>query len=154
MTGSLPGRSRTRAAKPRPKPRPRAQYAALPYRVGEGLEIMLITSRETGRWVIPKGWPMKGKTPSAAAATEALEEAGVEGELGKAVGSYAYTKFGKRGGGVACKVKVFPLKVVDQHASWREQEERTVRWFAAKEAADAVQERQLARLIRRFARKA
>ena len=87
------------------------------------------------------------------AAREALEEAGVEGELGKAVGSYVYTKFGKGGGGVACKVKVFPLKVTGQRESWREQDQRTARWFAAREAAAAVQERQLARLIRKFARK-
>ncbi len=134
-------------------PKPRVQYAALPYRMIEGVEILLITSRETGRWVIPKGWPMKGRTPSAAAAREALEEAGLKGEVGKAVGSYAYTKFGKTGLGVACKVKVFPLRVTGQRESWREQDQRTARWFAANEAAAAVRERQLARLIRRFARK-
>ncbi|MHB8530928.1 MAG: NUDIX hydrolase [Caulobacteraceae bacterium] len=135
------------------KVKPRLQYAALPYRLDQGLEIMLITSRETGRWVIPKGWPMKGKTPSAAAALEAFEEAGVEGELGKAVGTYAYTKFRKTGAGVACKVKVFPLKVTAQHREWREKGERTARWFAAKEASAAVQERQLGRLIRKFSRR-
>ncbi|HEV2365853.1 MAG TPA: NUDIX hydrolase [Caulobacteraceae bacterium] len=132
----------------------RAQYGALPYRTSGGLEVMLITSRETGRWVIPKGWPMKGKTAPEAAAREALEEAGVEGEVDKPVGSYAYTKFGKRGVGVPCKVKVFPLKVTAQRDTWREQGEREVRWFEARAAADAVQERQLARLIRKFAKKA
>ncbi len=58
------------------------QYAALPYRqMGRRLEILLITSRETRRWVIPKGWPMNGLTPQEAAATEAVEEAGIEGEI-------------------------------------------------------------------------
>ncbi len=69
------------------------QYAALPYRVRDGLELLLITSRETGRWVIPKGWPMKGKTAHAAAAREALEEAGLKGKIGKqSLGDYSYGK--------------------------------------------------------------
>jgi 8-oxo-dGTP pyrophosphatase MutT (NUDIX family) len=134
--------------------RPRAQYAALPWRQREGLEVLLITSRETGRWVIPKGWPMKGRNPPAAAAAEARQEAGVVGEIAKTpVGSYLYVKFRKTGRGTPCKVKVFPLKVTSQQESWREMGERTVRWFPAAEAADAVQERQLARLIRKFARR-
>ena len=59
--------------------RARVQYAALPYRVNGGArpEIMLVTSRETRRWIIPKGWPMERRAPHAAAAREALEEAGV-----------------------------------------------------------------------------
>lgn len=143
-----------RAAQSRTKARPRIQYAALPWRVGNDLEILLITSRETGRWVIPKGWPMKGRSPAAAAVAEAREEAGVIGDIAKPVGSYLYVKFGKRGLGSPCKVKVFPLKVTGQRESWREQAQRTARWFPAAEAAASVQERQLARLIRKFAKRA
>jgi len=134
--------------------RPRAQYAALPWRRGENLEVLLITSRETGRWVIPKGWPMRGRSPAAAAAAEARQEAGLVGEIAKTpIGSYLYVKFGKTGRGTPCKVKVFPLKVTGQHESWREMGERTAHWFPADEAAGAVQERQLARLIRKFAKR-
>ena len=144
-----------RAALSQTKTRPRIQYAALPWRDGDDLEILLITSREPGRWVIPKGWPMKGRSPAAAAAAEAREEAGVVGDIVKSpVGSYLYVKFGKRGLGSPCKVKVFPLKVTGQRESWREQTQRTVRWFPAAEAAASVQERQLARLIRKFAKRA
>jgi 8-oxo-dGTP pyrophosphatase MutT (NUDIX family) len=72
---------------------PRAQYGALPFRRTPDLEILLVTSRDTGRWVIPKGWPMKSKSRRAAAAIEALEEAGVEGEVGRQpLGAYIYDK--------------------------------------------------------------
>ena len=61
---------------------PRRQYAALPWRlVGQGVEILLASSRDTRRWVIPKGWPMKGKAPQETAVVEAYEEAGVEGQI-------------------------------------------------------------------------
>jgi 8-oxo-dGTP pyrophosphatase MutT (NUDIX family) len=65
--------------------RPSIQYAALPFRrrAGAGTEVMLVTSRRTRRWIIPRGWPMRRRTPHAAAAREALEEAGVVGRVGK-----------------------------------------------------------------------
>jgi 8-oxo-dGTP pyrophosphatase MutT (NUDIX family) len=126
------------------------QYAALPWRRTTSLEILLVTSRDTGRWVIPKGWPMKGKSPSAAAAREALEEAGVVGEIAKtALGAFTYVKFLKDGQGQACKVRVFPLKVIDQLADWPEKHQRMAKWFLSDEAAAAVQEPGLARLIRK-----
>ncbi|MEP6968734.1 MAG: NUDIX hydrolase [Pseudomonadota bacterium] len=129
------------------------QYAALPFRRSPDLEILLVTSRETGRWVIPKGWPMKGASPSAAAAREALEEAGVAGRVAKsALGAYAYVKFLKSGLGMACKVKVFALEVVEQREDWPEKHQRMACWFPAAQAAAAVQERSLARIIRKFAK--
>jgi 8-oxo-dGTP pyrophosphatase MutT (NUDIX family) len=73
--------------------RRRVQYAALPYRLNgkTRTEIMLVTSRETQRWIIPKGWPQKGKAPHDSAAREAFEEAGVVGAVGKrSVGSFPY----------------------------------------------------------------
>ena len=86
------------------------------------LEVLLVTTRETGRWVIPKGWPMIGKTPRAAAAREALEEAGVVGKPGRRrLGAYNYPKLLKSGATVVCRVTVFPLAVIEQKATWREQ---------------------------------
>ena len=132
---------------------PRLQYAALPYRQrGDGsLEVMLVTSRETRRWVIPKGWPMKGRKPHASAAREALEEAGLIGKVGtKPIGTYRYDKRLKGGDAVPCSVDVFPLQVKSQRKRWPEQKQRSVRWFAPEEAAEAVQETELSDIIRNF----
>ena len=132
----------------------REQIAALPYRRAGGLKVLLITSRETRRWVIPKGWPMKGKTPSAAAAREAREEAGVTGRIEKTpLGDYGYDKRLKTGQSLPCRVAVFALKVTSQKRSWREKDERTLQWFDWEEAADAVDEPELAELIRALARR-
>ncbi len=130
-----------------------SQVAALPYRRAGRLEVLLITSRETRRWVIPKGWPMKGRTPAEAAAQEALEEAGVRGEMMDAsIGTYRYLKYIKTGASVLCEVEVFPLQVAGQLDTWREQDQRNQRWFAAEEAATSVDEPELGELIRAFAK--
>lgn len=137
----------------RKAPAPRVQYAALPYRQrGDGsVEVMLVTSRETRRWVIPKGWPMKGRKPHASAAREALEEAGLVGRVGKTpIGTYRYDKRLKGGNAVPCSVEVFPLEVKSQRKRWPEQKERDVRWFAPREAAEAVHETELSDIIRKF----
>jgi 8-oxo-dGTP pyrophosphatase MutT (NUDIX family) len=129
---------------------PRVQYAALPYRrSADGtLEIMLVTSRETRRWVIPKGWPMKGRKPHASAAREAFEEAGLIGEISKRpIGSYGYEKRLKRGAVVPCVVEVFPLDVKTQRKRWPEKGERETRWFSPHEAAEAVEEAGLRGII-------
>ncbi len=92
----------------------RMQYAALCYRKREGraLEILLITGRDTDRWVIPKGWPMKGKSAHAVAAQEAFEEAGVKGECKRVpIGFYVYKKRMDHGLSISCKVQVHPLQV-------------------------------------------
>lgn len=128
------------------------QYAALPYRLGDSLEILLITSRETGRWVLPKGWPMKSKRPHAAAAREAMEEAGVKGKIGKsAVGQYNYGKRLSNGAVLACTVQVYPLAVERHLNRWPEQGERTLGWFNPRDAADLVDEPELAAVIEAFA---
>jgi 8-oxo-dGTP pyrophosphatase MutT (NUDIX family) len=128
------------------------QYAALPFRYRSGLEILLISSRETRRWVIPKGWPMKGRKPHATAAREALEEAGVVGRIGKrSIGTYRYVKTLEDGAPVPCSVEVFPMMVEGQRARWREQGQRTAQWFSAEDAAAAVQEPELKALISDFA---
>ena len=112
--------SRVRIAK-------RVQYGALPYRVNSGsrAEIMLVTSRDTRRWIIPKGWPKKGKSPHHSAAREAFEEAGVVGAVGRrSVGSFSYEKRLKDGAMVECEVRVFPLQVKRQSKEWPEMQER------------------------------
>jgi 8-oxo-dGTP pyrophosphatase MutT (NUDIX family) len=136
-------------------PTARVQYAALPFRRGaDGTQVMLVTSRGTGRWVIPKGWPMKRKAPHAAAAREALEEAGVIGEVqANPLGSYSYEKRLKSGQGVVCEVEVFPLEVKRQQKSWPEKGTREIRWFSPAKAAAAVGEPKLRAIIRRLPRK-
>src|SRR2546429_1701609 len=99
----------------------RVQYGALPYRLSAGLrpQFMLITSRDTRRWVIPKGWPKKGTSPRHSAAREAFEEAGGVGAGAKrAAGSFSYEKRKKKRGVVGCGVRGFPLQVKRQHKQW------------------------------------
>jgi 8-oxo-dGTP pyrophosphatase MutT (NUDIX family) len=134
----------------------RVQYGALPYRVNSGsrAEIMLVTSRETRRWIIPKGWPKKGKSPHHSAAREAFEEAGVVGAVGRrSVGSFSYEKRMKNGGLVECEVRVFPLEVKRQNKEWPEKLERKVKWLSASDAAEKVKEPMLSKIIRRLARR-
>jgi 8-oxo-dGTP pyrophosphatase MutT (NUDIX family) len=131
----------------------RRQVAALPWR-GEGpaLEILLVSSRETRRWVIPKGWPMKDKADHQAAAQEAYEEAGLDGVIvEQAAGDYEYLKRLKSGAAKLVKVDVYPMKVTGEHATWPEKGQRTLQWMAPVEAALAVQEPELRDLIARFA---
>jgi len=130
---------------------PRRQVGALPFRRTEagGFEILLVTSRESRRWVIPKGWPMKGRKPFEAAAREAYEEAGILGHVGRRpLGFYLYQKRLKNRDSVRCQVKVFPLEVRKQLKDWPERDEREVRWFLPSDAAEAVTEAGLAGIIR------
>lgn len=136
-----------------PKKLSSAQYAALPYRETEnGLEFLLITTRRTRRWIVPKGWPMDGRAPHAAAAREAREEAGVSGEIcDKPIGSYRYFKERKTGELVPCKVEVFALKVKQQRKTWAEKDARELRWCSLNEALASVGEPGLRQIISRFA---
>lgn len=132
-------------------PAKRVQYAALPYRrKGKSpTEVLLVTSRETGRWIIPKGWPLKGKSPHKAAAREAREEAGVVGKINRrSIGSFSYEKRLKGGKVVVCEVQVFVLKVKRQHATFLEKGERKVRWLSRTKAAKTVGDRVLGTIIR------
>lgn len=131
----------------------RQQYAALPWRQGkDGLEILLITSRETRRWVIPKGWPMITLAAHDAAAQEAWEEAGVRGAvLDTPIGAFRYHKRMKSGPPQRCRVDVYPLAVEDESKDWPERRQRQRRWVPALEAARMVEEPGLRLLIDRFA---
>jgi len=131
----------------------RTQYAALPYRIGDdgAIEVMLVTSRETRRWIVPKGWPIKGLKPHETAAREAFEEAGVVGRVNKRpIASFQYEKRLKDGATVTCDVELFPFHVEQQRKRWPEQDERDGRWFSLEDAAAAVAEAELSEAIRRF----
>lgn len=130
----------------------RMQYAALCYRKKTGaLEILLITSRDTGRWVIPKGWPMQGKRAHEVAEREAYEEAGVKGMAQKAaIGTYVYQKRTNHGLAISCKVQVHALEVDDCSKNFPEKGTRRLEWVDYKEAASRVAEPSLKSLILTF----
>jgi 8-oxo-dGTP pyrophosphatase MutT (NUDIX family) len=130
----------------------RLQVAALPWRqVDSEIEIMLITSRDTGRWVLPKGWPEAREPLSTAAAREATEEAGLSGRISHVeVGRYFYAKALASGEEVPCEVLVFPLQVDTVADRWKERNSRTRKWVAVTEAATMVNEPDLSQIIASF----
>jgi len=130
------------------------QVAALPWRVEAGsLHILLVTSRDTGRWVLPKGWAEKGEALSAAAAREAREEAGVRGDVSsRDAGRYFYAKTQRTGPALPCEVVVYPFEVKKLAGQWKEMEQRRRHWFSPNDAASSVHEPDLAELIRKFGR--
>ncbi|MDB5693589.1 MAG: phosphate transport regulator [Alphaproteobacteria bacterium] len=128
------------------------QYGVVPFRdIADGTtEILLITSRETRRWVVPRGNPIAGLTPPGSAAQEAFEEAGIKGDVApEALGTYRYDK--RRASGLIDEILValFPMRVREILDDWPERAERERRWFAAEAAAASVAEAELAALIRR-----
>lgn len=125
------------------------QFAAIPFRRdAEGLRVLLVTSRETRRWVLPKGWPAKKLPPHESAAREALEEAGVIGTVSeRAAGEYLYFKR-MRDHFVLCSVMLYPLEVTGQLAAWKEKGQRELAWMSPDEAALLVDEPDLATILR------
>jgi 8-oxo-dGTP pyrophosphatase MutT (NUDIX family) len=125
------------------------QYAALPWRIEGGqVWILLITSRGTGRWVIPKGWPMRGLKAPDAAAMEASEEAGLVGQIeDHPIGAYHYLKQLRPGREVDVQVVVFPFHVTYQADDWKEHGQRTFEWVRYQRAALMVAEPALRSLI-------
>jgi 8-oxo-dGTP pyrophosphatase MutT (NUDIX family) len=117
--------------------------------------VLLVTSRETKRWIIPKGWPIKGLKPPKAAAREAYEEAGVRGRISRrAFGHYIYEKRLEDSViTVPCQVEVFPLVVKRQSKDWPESKQRMRRWFPAAEAAALVDNDQLHNLIQELGKR-
>ena len=119
---------------------------------GSTVEVLLITTLRSRRWIIPKGWPIAGQSAEASAAREALEEAGVSGEIGKKpIGSFRYFKQLKSGETVPCRVDVFPLKVSQQRKRWAEKDSRDMRWCTIEQALAQVAEAGLRQLIEKFA---
>ncbi|MGI4880373.1 MAG: NUDIX hydrolase [Janthinobacterium lividum] len=129
------------------------QVAALPYRIDEKgqVQVLLITSRGTRRWVLPKGNRIAGLTPSQAAAQEAFEEAGVTGVTSRRpLGRYDYLKQRNDGSCRRATVDVYPLAFEAQANQWPEQHQRKMQWFDLPEAARAVDEADLNALIAAF----
>jgi len=109
----------------------RTQFAALCYRiVDDETQVMLVTSRQSRRWIIPKGWPLEGATPAEAAATEAFEEAGVKGKaFNICLGLYSYTKLMDGQDDLPCAVSVFPVRVKKVLKKYPEADQRKRKWF-------------------------
>ena len=127
----------------------RRQVAALPLRLAKNgaIEILLVTSRDTGRWIIPKGWTSKRIKDCKAAAREAREEAGVKGKiLREAIGTYRYIKR-ELGNGALIEVRVFLLRVSKRCKRWPEKRERRRAWFDIEDAASRVSDPELSILI-------
>lgn len=126
----------------------------MPYRLNKGgeVEVLLVTSRTRGRWIIPKGWPIKGLKPAKSAAREAFEEAGVRGVVSdKPLGRFTYNKEPDEDGClVACEVTVFSLAVKRQLKAWPEIEQRETRWVLARQAAALTDEDGLRPLLEAF----
>lgn len=136
---------------------PRQQYAALCYRMKKKqgpLEVLIATSRDTGRWVIPKGWPMADKKAHQVAEREAFEEVGVKGKIGKEpLGYYTYRKTLDNGLKIPVRVQVHALEVTECLKSFPEKGARTLEWVSCEEAANRVNEPELKILLLQFAEK-
>lgn len=130
----------------------RTQFAALCFREKKDrVQVLLITSRGSGRWIIPRGWPMDNKTPSQAALIEAWEEAGVKGKgYDQSLGLYAYTREVGEAGPTPCVAMVYPVKVKSLEKTYPEKGQRKRKWLSRKKAAARVDEPELARIIREF----
>lgn len=126
------------------------QVGALPYRrqADGSVQVLLVTTRGTGQWIVPKGWPMPGRTWPEAATQEAWEEAGVRGAAATGeIGRFAHDKSDWLRGATPCIVAVFPLAVEEELAAWPERGERSRCWFSLDEAVAKVQSRALADII-------
>ena len=130
----------------------RTQFGAICWRQRkDDIQVALVTSRRTRRWVIPKGWPVDGATPAEAAAREAYEEAGLEGRaMDVCLGIYSYSKFIAGEDELPCVVAVFPVKVKKVLRDWPERRERTRKWVSPSKAASMVDGPELRRLLRDF----
>lgn len=124
------------------------QVAALCLNPDTG-QVLLITSRGTGRWIVPKGWPMPGRSLAEAAMQEAWEEAGVTGRIEHTeIGRYHYDKEQAHGFAIPIEVRVFPLHVDQLKDNFPERDERKRRWFAPDEAARTVAESGLRKILK------
>jgi 8-oxo-dGTP pyrophosphatase MutT (NUDIX family) len=129
------------------------QAAVIAYRVLNGkVQVLLMTSRDTGRWIIPKGNIDGGTTPAQAAEKEAYEEAGVKGTIASSIPLGIYTYFKKLGSGKthAAAVEVYLLRVKEQLKKWPEKGERKLSWLSTKQAVELIEEPGVIPLLRRL----
>lgn len=126
------------------------QVAAIPFRLSEhgNVEVMLVTSISTRRFIVPKGWPMKGKSGRKAATIEAQEEAGVLGKtLKQPAGTYSYWKR-LTNRFVRVDVTVYLLAVTEDLANWQEAKRRQRAWLTPADAAALIDEPDLSTLLK------
>ena len=131
----------------------RVQFAALCYDTdGPKKKVLLITSRGTGRWILPKGWPINGLESPQAALQEAWEEAGVRrGETSpKPLGSYGYDKVLREDWSIPVRTTVYPVRVLELSDNYPEVDQRERKWVSPEEAAEMVDEPELKDLLRAF----
>lgn len=130
----------------------RTQFAALCWRVRRGkVQVLLITSRRRKRWIVPKGWPIDGKTPAACALTEAWEEAGVVGTASDTcIGVYSYIRLREEEESLPCIAMLYPVRVTSLMNEFPEVKDRRRKWVARKKAARMVMHPELAKLILSF----
>jgi 8-oxo-dGTP pyrophosphatase MutT (NUDIX family) len=132
------------------------QSGALPWRLKRGKksdkpEVLLVTGRRSGRWMIPKGWPMAGKSLAEAAAQEAFEEAGIKGKVDpRPIGTFRHVKQHLLVGELEVDILVHPFAVKRELGDWPERGERTRKWFGLEEAAERVDSAELGSLIIAF----
>lgn len=129
----------------------RAQLAALCYRYkGEKLQVCLVTTRGSGRWIMPRGWPTHKQTPAQGAATEAYEEAGLTGTMHPdSIGAYSYDK--PLGDGITpVMVVVYALHVTEVAKTWPEKKERKRKWMSPLKAARKLSERGEQQIVAQF----
>jgi 8-oxo-dGTP pyrophosphatase MutT (NUDIX family) len=132
------------------------QIAALPVKWEDGkMRVLMVTSRGTGRWVMPKGWEMDGHKPWHAAEIEALEEAGAVGSIGsEPLGEYHYRKTLDDGTIIPVRVQIYPMVVESLKKRWKERDQRQRHWFSLKGAAKRVKEPELSALLLTLAKRA
>lgn len=129
----------------------RTQFGALCYRIrNEKVQVLIVTSRRTKRWIMPKGWPMDGVTPGDAALQEAWEECGVKGRVkGGIVGFYTYRKeMGEKRR--LCMVIMYAVKVKTLKSKYPEATERKRKWVSVKKAAKLLDDKELAQIVKNF----
>jgi 8-oxo-dGTP pyrophosphatase MutT (NUDIX family) len=129
------------------------QAGVIAYRILKGkVQILLVTSRETRRWIIPKGNIAARSTPARAASREAYEEAGVKGPIVNPIplGIYTYFKKLRSGGSRAATVEVYLLKVKKHLKKWPEKRERSLAWMSTTEAMELIEEPGVVPLLARL----
>ncbi len=129
------------------------QAGVIAYRIMDGkVQVLLMTSRDTGRWIIPKGNINGRSTPSKAAEKEAYEEAGVRGTIASSIplGIYTYLKKLELGETRPATVEVYLLRIKERLKKWPEKGERKLSWVTTEEAVGLVEEPGVVPLLRRL----
>lgn len=128
------------------------QTGVIPWRrTPQGIEVLLITGRSSGKWIIPKGWPMLFRSLAEAAAQEAYEEAGIRGTiLPEPLGSVGASKSYRLAGRIDWLLVVHAMEVAEELTDWPERHERRREWMSVAEASRRVRPRSIGELIGRL----